>query len=220
MTFDLELVTLHSNLQSVVQRYSFECRRGETLASRMAAIEKEKTLLVRAVGTIDRAIQIISANGIGKIEGIVTGGMRLAFNDPTLGFAITKKEGKRGNTYEIEGIRGDVRGPFLETFGGGIWNVVGFLLRVIMIRRFNLAKVLIVDESFNNVAAVYQPMLSRLLRDLTRNHGYVIFAVTHQPILAAAADRIYQVVPHLGEPPTLKLLDEEDRRNLFPLLED
>jgi DNA repair ATPase RecN len=218
MALEREVAATKSGLSQVRQRLQFEQQRIEQTKSRIGLIGEEKSDLLKALALIDRAIAVVSANGIEKIESIVTSGMRLAFDDPTLGFKVVKKESARGNTYALEGVRGDVQGPFMETFGGGISNIVAFLLRVIMLKRFKLAKILVVDESFNNVAVKFLPMVSRMLRDLTDNHGYTILAVTHQPILAAAADNIYRVVPNAstkGAPPKLVRVHRSELGEIF-----
>lgn len=198
------LTTHRARLAGVHQRLEYENQQAARFEKRMAEIEAEKAELSKAVGLIDKAIEVISANGVGRIETTVTNGLRLVFDDPTLGLKILKKEGARGNSYEPVGQQGEVEGPFLDTFGGGIVNVAAFLLRIIMLKRFKLARFLVLDESFNNVSAQYLPMVSELLRSLARDGGYTIFAVTHQPILALAADRIYRVVPgEDGAPPTI-----------------
>lgn len=207
MALEIELAELALNLQTVTQRHVFEQQRCDGYTKRLLELESEKALLVKVVGLLDRAIQIISANGIGKIESIVTGGMRLALGDQTLSFKVDRKEGKRGVTHELQVWRGDVTGPIFDTFGGAVWNIVSFLLQVIMITRFKCAKLIVPDERFNFVSANLVPMLSRLLRDLTANHGYTIFAVTHQPLLAWNADRIYILRPEKGAPPKLELFN-------------
>jgi DNA repair ATPase RecN len=191
-----------AELSQIGQRLQFETQRCSQIQSRLTEIEKAK--LVKVVALIDKAIETVSANGVQKIEQIVTDGLRIALNDPTLSLKIGKKKGSKGSSYELQVWRGNVTGPIFDTFGGGVWNIAAFLFRLIMIRRFNLAKVLIVDETFNNVSAKFVPMLSRLLRDLTHNHGYTILAVTHQPLLAWNADRIYVVKPRAGQSPVLE----------------
>lgn len=204
-----ELVALRTSLGSVHQRLSFERQTALKLQARMDEIEREKTLLIKAVGLIDRAIVVISSNGIGRIEKTVTEGLQLVFHDPTLAFKVIKKEGAGGNRYELEGWQGEVHGPILETFGGGVANVVSFLLRVIMIKRFKLAKFIVIDESFNNVSAQFLPMVSEMLRSLAHDGGYTIFAVTHQPMLAAAADHVYRAVEVPDGPPVLQELSAQ-----------
>lgn len=75
--------------------------------------------------------------------------------DKTLGLVVEKKEGARGYSYRLLIKHGDTVGNPMDSFGGGVQNVTAFLLRVILIKRFKLAKLLVVDESFNNVSVDY-----------------------------------------------------------------
>lgn len=200
----------------VRSRSAAERAQVSRLRASIAEIEQNKALLLKAVAVIDAAIKVVSASGIGVIESLVTSGLQLVFGDPTMSLSIDKKENVRGNSYELIGQKGDVRGPIMETFGGGVANVVSFLLRVILINRFQLARCLVIDESFNNVSAEYLPMVSEMLHQLSRARDYKILAVTHQPILAAAAGAVYRVVPneHRSGSPTLVALTQSEMERL------
>jgi len=195
---DAALVSRIGNVRSGVnrigQQLEYESATVVRLGERIKELEEEKAQLVKAIGLIDRCIQIISANGIGKIESIVSDGLRRVFEDPTLSLVVEKKALARGNVYRLLVKQGDGE-PYdpMNSFGGGVVNVVALLLRLILIKRFKLAKLIILDEQFNCVSADYLPTVSTLLRTLTDKYGYTILAVTHQPILADAADSIYQV---------------------------
>jgi|SRR5271166_3227988 len=182
------------------------------LKSKISTLEVEKTQLIKALGLLDRAIAIISANGIGKIETIVTGGLRLVFNDPQMGLIVEKMEGKRGNSFRLLVRQGAVKGDPMDTNSGGIVNVIAFLLRVILIRRFKLAQLIILDENFNNVSAEFQPRVSQLLHQMCDKHKFTIFAVTHQPRLIRQADAVYRVSrlenpDGSRQPPTLQKIE-------------
>jgi DNA repair exonuclease SbcCD ATPase subunit len=187
------LAAYHGTASQVKQQLFFEEQNLTRLNARIAQIEKDKTQLVLAVGLIDRCIQIISANGIGKIESIVSGGLQMVFNDKSMGLILNKKETARGSSYELLMRQGDFTGKPMESFGGGVVNVISFLLRVIMVKRFRLAKFLALDESFNNVSEGHLGLVSEMLQKLCRDHGFTILAVTHQPVLAQAADRAYRI---------------------------
>lgn len=170
-----------------------ERRTINRLTNRIAELKNESADLVKAVGLIDRCIEIVSANGIGKIESIVSGGLHQVFKDKTLGLVVEKKEGARGYSYRLLIKHGDTVGNPMDSFGGGVQNVTAFLLRVILIKRFKLAKLLVVDESFNNISSEYIDYVSAMLKTLADNHGFSILAVTHQSLLAARANRIYRL---------------------------
>jgi DNA repair exonuclease SbcCD ATPase subunit len=212
-----ELRPLFSMVRS---RAASERAQVARMRARIRQIEEDKTLLLKAVAVIDGAIRVVSANGIGVIESLVTTGLRLVFGDESMAFWIVKRENVRGNSYELEGQKGEVRGPIMDTFGGGMANVVAFLLRVILINRFNLARCLVVDESFNNVSAEFLPMVSEMLKQLTIARDFTIFAVSHQPAIAAAADRVYRAVPNAGAPPTLHPLTSAELQRLVARAEE
>lgn len=163
------------------------------LKAKITTLETDKVRLVKTLGLLDRAIAVISANGIGKIESIVTAGLQLVFKDPQMGLIVEKTEGKRGNSFRLLVRQGAVKGDPMDSNSGGIVNVIAFLLRVILIKRFKLANLIILDESFNNVSAEYQPRVSELLREMCDKYKFTIFAVTHQPRLIRQADSVYRV---------------------------
>jgi len=182
------------------------------LKAKILTLEADKVQLVKVVGLLDRAIAVISANGIGRIETIVTQGLQLVFRDPQMGLIVEKTEGKRGNSFRLLIRQGAVKGDPMDTNSGGIVNVIAFLLRVILIKRFKLAQLIILDENFNNVSAEYQPRVSQLLHEMCDKYKFTIFAVTHQPRLIRQADAVYRVSrlenpDGTRQPPTLMKIE-------------
>jgi len=194
---------VHATVSSIDQRLQYETASISRLTTRIKQLEDEKAQLVKAVGTIDRCIQVISANGIGKIEGIVSDGLRKVFDNDEIGLFIEKKETARGNTYRLLIRKGETVGNPMDSFGGGVQNIVAFLLRIILIKRFKLAPFIALDEQFSNVSSEYQPKVSEMLKVLSKM-GFTIFAISHQPTITAAADTIYEVVVDDGFPPALR----------------
>jgi DNA repair exonuclease SbcCD ATPase subunit len=194
---------VRATVSSIDQRLQYETASIARSTARIKQLEEEKAELVKAVGTIDRCVQIVASNGIGKIEGIVSDGLRRVFGNDELGLYIEKKETARGNTYRLLVRKGETVGNPMDSFGGGVQNVIAFLLRIILIKRFKLAPFIALDEQFSNVSAEYQPKVSQMLKFLAKG-GFTIFAVSHQPTITAAADTIYEVVVDEGFPPQLR----------------
>jgi DNA repair exonuclease SbcCD ATPase subunit len=188
------------------QQMEYEQNQIVRLQARIKVLESEKSDLVKAVGTLDRCVQIVSANGIGKIEGIVSDGLRRVFNNDHIGLLIEKKTTARGNSYSLLIKKGDTVGNPMESFGGGVQNIVGFLLRIILIKRFKLAPFIALDEQFSNVSPEYQPKVSEMLKTLSKL-GFTIFAISHQPTITSAADHIYEVLPIEGQAPLLRKVE-------------
>ena len=186
---------LSGRLSQIATRREQEVKTLAELKAKMDEYAAQKAELLKAVALIDKTIGVVSANGIGKIESTVTNGLQLVFSNPDYCLRVIKKETARGNNYYLEVYKGAVAGPVLSTFGGGVSNVIAFLLRVIMIKRFKLGKLLVVDENFNNVSPKYLPKVSELLKTLADDGGYTIFAISHQEALSDAADHFYTVYP-------------------------
>jgi DNA repair exonuclease SbcCD ATPase subunit len=200
---------------TIIKDHEFEVRSIARLHAKLKALEDEKVRLVKALALIDKTIDIVAAKGIGRVESIVTGGLHAIWGkDSKLRFVIDKKESARGYNYELLMSKGDFTGKIMESFGGSVQNIVSFLLRVILIKRFHLAKFIALDETFANIGNEkghhYLEKSSAMLKDLCDNHGFTIMAVTHQPLLSAAADHIYQLVAHPDAPPTLRELTKEE----------
>ncbi len=185
------------------QRVDYEQSTIVRLKDKISLIESEVSDLRRALGVIDRCIEAVSANGIGKIESIVTAGLQQVFKDEEpVSFVVEKKEHANGAQYRLLCRQGATIGNPMVSFGGGIQNVCAFLLRLIMCKRFKLSKTLILDESFNNInGAANQSRVSQMLQTLANDFGFTILAITGQKRLAEAATRIYKATPG----PTLTL---------------
>jgi DNA repair exonuclease SbcCD ATPase subunit len=197
---------VHTMVSSIDQRLQYETATITRLSIRIKQLEDEKAQLIKAVGTLDRCVQIVSANGLGKIEGLVSDGLRRVFGKDDIGLVIEKRETARGNSYRLLVQKGDTVGNPMDSFGGGVQNVVGFLLRIILIKRFKLAPFIALDEQFSNVSSEYQPQVSKMLKTLA-GLGFTIFAISHQPTITSAADIIYEVLVEEGRPPLLRKVD-------------
>src|SRR5574337_388225 len=111
---------LHAIVAQIEQQVQYESNTISRHQARIRELEREKAELIKAVGTIDRAVQVVSQNGIGKIEGIVTDGLRRVFGNEQLGLVIEKKEGARGNSYRLLIRDGETVGNPMDSFGGGV----------------------------------------------------------------------------------------------------
>lgn len=207
------IVVFRNGRSRIEQQLESERTTITRLTRKIDRLKEESVMLVKAVALIDRCIEIVSANGIGKIEAVVSTGLHKVFNDKSLALVVEKKETARGYSYRLLIKHGDTVGDPMNSFGGGIQNVAAFLLRVIFTKRFKLAKLLVVDESFNNVSVDYINYVSNvsaMLKTLTEDHGYTILAITQVAELTDSAEHVYEVIP--TQPPTLReqVRDEDD----------
>lgn len=140
-----------------------------------------------------------------RVEVLVTRGIRAVFDRPDYEFAfnVTRQRGFMG---VVPVLRSDYHGKRLEAslregHGGGVCDVVAFVLRVVILSlvRPKMAPILILDESFRNVAAEHLRGVASLLVELNRSAGIQFVLVTHKPELLDAADVIYRARLEEGE---------------------
>lgn len=91
-----------------------------------------------------------------------------------------------------DGLETDI----LEADGGGLVNVTAFLLRVLLLlsARPPLRRLLVLDESLNNVSEENVPAVVALLRRIVEDGGFQIILISHRESLAEAADVSYRFV--------------------------
>lgn len=171
---------------------------------RINAMVERKALLLKAQNVIDQTITKVSEGGVSKMEKMITDGLKLAFPDKDLQFIIDKKTGARGNSYQFLLREGETIDTIMDSFGGGVINVIQLLIRVILIQRFGLRRFLALDETFNNLSVEYRARVSELMKSLCEEQGFDILMITHIAEFAHAADKVYAV----SKGPMMRLLED------------
>jgi DNA repair exonuclease SbcCD ATPase subunit len=204
MTTDLDELTIRVRNQ----RRILDSRAGEarSIGLRGREIQIEIQNLVAAQGELDRVTLFFNSLGEEKqnaaqktIEGIVTQGLQMIFQDEALSFHIRQSiKAKSANVDFV--IRTTLKNTVVETGvmdarGGGLAAVVGFLLRLtVMLLRDGARSdnLLVLDETFAHVSAEYLEPLGQFIREIVEKTGVQVIMVTHQPELAEHADAVYR----------------------------
>jgi DNA repair exonuclease SbcCD ATPase subunit len=92
-------------------------------------------------------------------------------------------------------VRGDDEMDPLTASGGGAVDVAAFALRIASwsMTRPRTRNTIILDEPFRFLSADNQERASTMLKELSQRLGIQFIIVTHEPILAAYADKIFEV---------------------------
>jgi len=164
----------------------------EQASSQVVMLGKECDAL-RVVGELLR--ESVKA----KVEKLVTTALRSIYGRDDYEF-VMEFELQRGQMTATPMLRSTFKGetitvPVSDAHGGGIVNVVAFVLRVVVLvlTRPQLQRVIIADESFRNVSREYLPRVAEFLRSLHDVTGVQVVMVTHQPEMIEAADKVYRV---------------------------
>lgn len=137
-----------------------------------------------------------------KVEAAVQAAVRAVFG-PRMAFRLDVRTVRGQVTMEpqVGYVRGSaVSWVGMDAVGGGVADVVSFAVRVAVLARYRpkLRRVLVADEPFKHVSAGYLPAVASMLRELSRNAGVQIIVVSHEPEIASAADRVYDVTMSPG----------------------
>ena len=129
-----------------------------------------------------------------KVEGLVDYGVQMVFGPHYRFKVVSEFKGKSVRT-EFFILNDGLQLPILDATGGGVGDVVAFLLRVVMLClvRPVQRRVLVLDEPFKFVSAAHFQTLGELLRELTAQLGIQLVMVTHKVELVEPATTIIRV---------------------------
>ena len=128
-----------------------------------------------------------------RIESLITQGLRTIFERPDYKFTINM-EIKRGVMTASPMVHSlfqgeEFQGEPMESHGGGLCDVISFLMQVIVLLSFkNLEKVIICDEIFKHVSRQFLPNVAEFLRHLSETTKMQMIIVTHQDEIISCAD--------------------------------
>lgn len=173
-------------------------RRVEEEEKRVAYVKQQQTDYKQAIEVLQMAVATRREELKVRVESLVTRGLRAVFGRPDMEFYLEMKP-ERGVVTTTPMLRSLFRGKVLETeivegHGGGVADVVGFILRVIVLcmARPKAAPVLVLDEPFKHVSADLRPGCAQLVRELNKTAGIQFIIITHAAELLDCADVIHR----------------------------
>lgn len=173
-------------------------RRKELLATiarneaEVVRLQAEEADWARAADVIRSFSDAHSEHLKEDIERLVSHGLTSVFDEP-MQFKVTTRLLRGASSVEFTLVSNEVERPVLGSHGGGVAQVVGFVLRVVvtMLNR-QLRPVLFLDEPFSQVSAEYRPRLAAFVRELVDSTPLQIVMVTHDTDLPEVADVRYR----------------------------
>lgn len=129
------------------------------------------------------------------VGAIITRGLTLVRGEPWK-FRIVHK--LRGDVSAVDFRVTDPRGQetsVLDSHGGGLANLIDFLLRVLVIlnSRPAMRRFIWLDEAFSKVSEEFIPATAELLRQFKTTLGLQLVLNTHNRAFTDVADRVYVV---------------------------
>lgn len=130
-----------------------------------------------------------------QIEELVTHGVQTIFGDDLTFHVVSEQKANRSEvSFTLRSSMGDqtVETPILDARGGGVAAVVGFLLRLIVTLLREERPLLVLDETFAQLSAEFEPRLAEFLRELVDQTGVQLVMVTHSEAFSEHADKVYR----------------------------
>jgi DNA repair ATPase RecN len=157
-------------------------------------LEKEIILLNEVSKVVNMLLQTLLKEDTDSIKSLVTEGLQAIFDDQDLELQIDTsiKRSKVSLELNVSDNRKHVCGDVIDSFGGGVSNIVSLLFRFIAVLKMNLYRLLLLDESLANVSEEYIDNAGIFLKTLCNKLKFDILLVTHQPKFLAYADNSYQ----------------------------
>ena len=158
----------------------------EECSNQMTSLELASTLL-KTIGEQQREKTITT------FERVVTLALKEIFDSEYI-FKIEVTSDKRVST-KFKLIKGELELDLMTAVGGGIINVVAFVLKVLILAsvRPKRQQIMFLDETFNNVSVEYRPKVAKLLKSFSEQLGIQFVLVTHQPEFLETADKVYEL---------------------------
>jgi predicted ATPase len=129
-----------------------------------------------------------------RVEALVDYGVQTVFG-PTYRFKLESELRGKAVRTEFFLVEDELKLPLLDATGGGVGDVVSFLLRVVILClvRPVQRRVLVLDEPFKFVSASHFQTLAGLIQELSASLGIQLIMVTHKPELLDAATTVVRV---------------------------
>lgn len=187
-------------VENLKEKLNREIGKREQLEKQVEEQQERVATLFSTLDVTQETVQLLTALADqrrdymkSKVEDLVTFGISAVFGIPyQFFFEVDENRGLRSMTPKVS-LNGEVM-DIVNAHGGGLVVVIGFLLRVVTLALLgNKYKVMLLDETFSHVSEVYLEPLSMLIKTVTSRLGIQIILVSHQEILTAAADKVYEV---------------------------
>lgn len=167
-------------------------KQERALESTVESISADMDILNKASAVLKHLLDLMIKDETDRMSGLISYGLKSVFDDQDLTFIprISQKNGKI--SIELKTLNKGVEGGF-KSFGGSIAVIESFLLRILCIIKKDLARFMLLDETFAAVGEEYIANTGNLIKGLSKKLGIDILLVTHQKDFQQNADHVYRV---------------------------
>jgi len=193
MTNDLQIKTLRSQLE---QQKGQQLQIEKTITETNRTVKEKKRELQRH----EKAREIIREVGIKTqqqlsfhISDITSLALEAVFVNPyklIVDFVQRRNKTECDLYFDRDGNRVDPLGAS----GGGAVDIASFALRIASwsMQRPKSRNVIILDEPLRFLSANHQEQASQMIKEISEKLGIQFIIITHEPILASYADKVFE----------------------------
>jgi ABC-type oligopeptide transport system ATPase subunit len=148
----------------------------------------------KCIDLMQKLSSIMKTNTIKKVETLITHGLQ-EISGEKLKFVVqyeTKRNAIQAQ-YKLYDEATKTYYDIINSFGGGIADIISILQRIIFIYQFDTAKILVLDEAGKWISNCMQNKFGKFLRDVSHQLGIQIILITHKDNMVEEADNVVRV---------------------------
>ena len=134
-----------------------------------------------------------------KLQSLVNQGLEYVFPHSNITIEIESTFKFNKTQFSLIINKDKVNSGRLDAFGGGVLSVIALLLRISAIIITSSERLVFLDESLAFLSKQYQALISKFLKQISRQLGFTIILIAHQEDLSIYADTIIEAQ---GDPKT------------------
>jgi len=189
---------LRTQVQRLITERDLLEKQKTSVEDEISALESNQEVLAEVCTLFQELISSEITSSVELLNQLQTKGLRDIFSDQDLAVRadVGVSRGKVSiamNTVQRMADGSTVEGLSKDSFGGSVMAIQSVLLRIILILKFNLRKVLLLDESLPAFDENYVGEVSHFLNSLCEELGMDILLITHNPILMEGAKTSYRI---------------------------
>ena len=172
---------LRTQVNHMQGEYDYMKKECNILVTSVTQLEYENEISLKAIELL-KQVQTVTRDKVKKeFEDLVSWALTFIFEEP-YSFKLVFSE--RGNLQElnfnIEKPGFDDPYDLLDVAGGGVLDIVSFILRVVLMEISNTKGFLILDESVKHLSEDKLPRFSLLLQELSKRLKRQILFISHE----------------------------------------
>lgn len=151
----------------------------------------------KSIVALQKLLDLKKSETTEKIERLLSFGLQNIFEDDSYQFKIIERIRRKQVMYDFRvfsnSFSTDKGLDIMQSKGGGIVNIVSFLLRLILLIMIDkkAERFFILDEPFTNISVDHHERLVEIIRQISEKLNVQLLIITHLKSLDFMADSVY-----------------------------